>query len=104
MHIPSIDLTTPSADGHITYEDLLTKYSTLQWAHNTLQADVRKLNAQNEHWIKVFTHVEKGMSIKLHELDTVKLENSDLKVLCPLSWLMVDSEYSAIKGNPAMSG
>jgi hypothetical protein len=72
---------TPNDDNVIlSYADLLSALSDLQSTHNALKSHVTKLEAKDTHWVKVFAQVEKGMSIKLAALDSLKQENHDLKV------------------------
>ena len=71
--------TSTAAD--LNYEDLLSNHIALQSSHNILQKEVCNLRIKNERWLQLFTQVEKGMSIKLAELDTLVIENHDIKVL-----------------------
>lgn len=73
--------TTWPDENIFTFEDPLSDPTALQSAHNILQKQVVNLQTKNEQWIKLFKQVEKGMSIKLAELDSLTKENRNLKVL-----------------------
>jgi hypothetical protein len=79
--------TTWPDENIFTFEDPLSDPTALQSAHNILQKQVVNLQTKNEQWIKLFKQVEKGMSIKLAELDSLTKENRNLKVL-PFSMLL----------------
>src|SRR5271169_2649141 len=62
-----------AAEEFCSYEALQEKYSALELSIATLQD-------RNHHLLKVLKYVDKGMSVKLAELDQLKKDNHYLRV------------------------
>lgn len=84
-----IDLPTPTSSTspqpldnaeNLPYDQLLLEYHSLQSSNKTLHLNLATQEAQNAYWMRVFTYVEKGLALKIAELDTLKGENQQFKV------------------------
>jgi hypothetical protein len=87
--IPNADPPTPTdsttskapLDGdQIPYDELLSKYTALESSNASLQSSVVTLQGQNDYWTKLYTYIEQGLSLKIAELNTLRVENQQLKV------------------------
>jgi hypothetical protein len=77
----SISSITIQGDN-LSYEELLSDHNTLKTSHRNLLLEKVEMQAKIDYWTRIYTYVEKGVAIKIVEMNTVKQENKELKV-CP---------------------
>jgi hypothetical protein len=70
----------PCNGERLCYDQLLQEYTSLQSANKTLELNLATQRAQNDQWVKVYSYVEQGLTLKLAELNTLRAENQQLKV------------------------
>jgi hypothetical protein len=68
-----------AAEEFYSYEVLKEKYSALEGSFNASMKDVATLQERNRHFLKVLKYVDKGMGVKLRELEQLKKDNQYLK-------------------------
>lgn len=72
--------TNPQDKERIPYDDLLSKYAALESANTALQSTIVTVQSQNKYWTTLYTQVEKGLTIKMTEMNALRQENQQLKV------------------------
>lgn len=67
-------------DETLSYEELLLSHNALKESHQKLLSEKAEMQTKIEYWTKLYTYVERGITMKISELTTVKEENTELKV------------------------
>jgi hypothetical protein len=70
----------PPLDENIPHDQLVSKYKELQASNASLWSQIVSLQAQNNNWVQVYEYVEKGLAIKVKEMNDLVRENQQLKV------------------------
>ena|SRR5277367_4308273 len=78
---PSLTEAQPAyLDQNIPHDQLVSKYKELQASNASLWTQVVNLQAQNNYWVRVYDYIEKGLAVKVQEMDALVQENKQLKV------------------------
>jgi hypothetical protein len=70
----------PPLDENIPHDQLVSKYKELQASNASLWSQIVSLQAQNENWVQVYEYIEKGLAVKVKEMNDLVRENQQLKV------------------------
>src|SRR5271170_1645844 len=77
---PLTELLLPPLDETISHNELVSKYKELQASNASLWSQIVSVQAQNNYWVQVYDYVEKGLDLKVKEMDALVQENQELKV------------------------
>ena len=77
---PLTDAQASPLDENIPHPELISKYKELQALNTSLWSQIVDLQAQNNYWVQIYDYIEKGLAVKVKEMNTLVLENQQLKV------------------------
>ena len=78
---PMTETQTPALDEDLPHHELVLKHKELQAINGSLWSQIVTLQAQNDHWVQVYNYIEKGLDVKVKEMNALVQENQQLKVL-----------------------
>ena len=77
---PLTEAPPPPLDENMPHDELVAKCKELQASNVSLWSQVLSLQSQNDYWVQVYDYIEKGLAVKVKEMDVLVQENQQLKV------------------------